>query len=239
MTNYMNATQLNILKLDNKKSLNSMLSIVRNANPKDISLEKKVIEIFAASLLAHGKDRNQMRQIAQISKILGQSLGLGMEYCNTLEQAARIYDVGNVMICQEVYQKDEKLSSDEFEAIKYHTFLGRDLLKEQQLPTTDLAAIISEEHHEWWDGGGYPLQKKGKEIDISSRIVGVADTVGALFRERPGRNAWAYDKILEYIKTRRSIQFDPAVVDVFLINQEAIHKILRIDLEEVPSNWYD
>ncbi len=239
MTNYMNVTELNILKLENKKSLESMLTKVRHANSKNSSLEAKVIEIFAASLLAHGKDRNQMRQIAQISKILGQSLGLGMEYCNKLEQAARIYDVGNVMICQEVYQKDEKLSSDEFKAMKYHTFLGRDLLKEQELPITDLAAIISEEHHEWWDGGGYPVQKKGQEIDIASRIVAVADTVGALFRERPGRNAWKYEKILQYIKTRKGIQFDPDVVDVFLINQEAIHKVLRVDLEEVPSNWYD
>lgn len=239
MTNYMNVTQLNILKLENKKSIESMLTKVRHANPKNSSLETKVIEIFAVSLLAHGKDRNQMRQIAQISKILGQSLGLGMEYCNKLEQAARIYDVGNVMVCQDVYQKDEKLSSDEFEAIKYHTFMGKDLLKEQNLPITDLAAIISEEHHEWWDGGGYPLHKKNKAIDIASRIVAVADTIGALFRERPGRNAWNYEKILEYIKTRRGIQFDPDVVDVFLINEEAIHKVLRVDLEDMPSHWYD
>jgi HD-GYP domain-containing protein (c-di-GMP phosphodiesterase class II) len=234
----MDVTQLNILKLDNKKSLDSMLTKVRHANSRSSSLEAKVIEIFSASLLAHGKDRNQMRQIAQISKILGQSLGLGIEYCNKLEQAARIYDIGNVMVCQEVYQKDEKLSSDEFRAIKFHTFLGRDLLKEQKLPITDLAAIISEEHHEWWDGGGYPVQKKGQEIDIASRIVAVADTVGALFRERPGRNAWSYDKILEYIKTRRNIQFDPDVVDVFLINQEAIHKVLLVDMEEAPKDWY-
>jgi HD-GYP domain-containing protein (c-di-GMP phosphodiesterase class II) len=216
-----------------------MLTKVRHANPRNSSLEMKVIEIFAASLLAHGKDRNQMRQIAQISKILGQSLGLGLEYCNMLEQAARIYDVGNVMICQDVYQKDEKLTSEEFREIKYHTFLGRDLLKEQKLPITDLAAIISEEHHEWWNGGGYPLQKKNKEIDIASRIVAVSDTVGALFRERPGRNAWNYEKILEYIKTRKGIQFDPDVVEVFLINQEVIHKVLRVDLEEMPGHWYD
>lgn len=239
MTNYMNITQLNILKLENKKSLESMLSKVRHANPKNFSLEAKVIEIFAASLLAHGKDRNQMRQIAQISKILGQSLGLDREYCDKLEQAARIYDVGNVMICQEIYQKDEKLSFEEFEAVKYHTFMGQELLEAQNLPTTELAAIISAEHHEWWDGGGYPLHKKNKEIDIASRIVAAADTVGALFRERPGRKPWKYEKILEYIKARRGIQFDPDVVDVFLINQEAIHKVLRVDLEEAPSHWYD
>lgn len=239
MTNYMNIPQSKILKIENKKSLEKKVIELRHKFPVDsASLEAEVIEIFVASLLAHGKDRNQMRQIAQISKILGQSLGLGLAYCDRLEQAARIYDIGNVMICQEIYKKDEKLSFEEFEAVKYHTFMGKDLLEVQGLPTTDLAAIISAEHHEWWDGGGYPAQKKNKEINIASRIVAVADTVGALFRKRPGRNAWEYKRILEYIKPRSGTQFDPAVVDVFIINQEAIHEILRVDLEDAPSDWY-
>lgn len=238
MTNYIDVTQLNILKLENKKSLENTLNKVRDANPEKTSLEKKTIEILAESLLAHGKDRNQMRQIAQISKILGQSLGLGLVYSDKLEQAAKIYDIGNLMICQKVYKKDEKLSFEEFEAVKYHTFIGKDLLEAQNLPTTDLAAIISEEHHEWWDGGGYPLQKKEKEIDIASRIVAVADAVGALFRKRPGRNSWEYSKILEYVERRSGIQFDPDVVEVFLINQDAIHEVLLVELDHTPSDWY-
>ncbi|MCW8821862.1 MAG: HD domain-containing protein [Sulfurovum sp.] len=239
MTNYMNIPQSKIFKTENKESLEKKLSDLRHKDPVNTSsLEAEIIEIFVASLLAHGKDRNQMRQIAQISKILGQSLGLGLAYCDKLEQAARIYDVGNVMICQEIYQKDEKLSFEEFEAVKYHTFMGKELLEVQKLPTTDLAAVISEEHHEWWDGGGYPSQKKNREIDIASRIVAVADAIGALFRKRPGRNAWEYKKILEYVKGRSGIQFDPDVVDVFLINQDAIHEILLVDLEHAPSEWY-
>lgn len=238
MTNYMNIPQSKILKIENKKSLETKLTEVRQENSLDSSLEAKIIEIFVASLLGHGKDRNQMRQIAQISKILGQSLGLGLTYCDKLEQAARIYDIGNVMICQEIYQKDEKLSFEEFEAVKYHTFMEKDLLEAQNLSTTDLAAVISEEHHEWWDGGGYPVQKQNKEIDIASRIVAVAHTAGALFRKRPGRNAWEYKKILEYLEGRSGIQFDPAVVDVFLINEDAIHEILLVELEHTPSNWY-
>lgn len=235
----MNILQSKIFKIENKKSLEKKLSEFRHKNPvNSFSLEAEIIEIFVASLLAHEKDRNQMRQIAQISKILGQSLGLGLTYCEKLEQAARIYDVGNVMICQEIYQKDEKLTFEEFEAVKYHTFMGKDLLEVQNLPTTDLAAVISEGHHEWWDGGGYPSQKKNKEIDIASRIVAVADAVGALFRQRPGRNAWEYKNILEYVEGRSGIQFDPDVVDVFLINQDAIHEILLVDLEHAPSEWY-
>lgn len=240
MTNYMNIAESRIHKIENKNSLEMKLTEVRQENSLDSSfLEARIIEIFVASLLAHGKDRNQMRQIAQISKILGQSLGLGLAYCDKFEHAARIYDIGNVMISQEIYLKEEKLSFEEFKAVKYHTYIGKDLLIVQNLPTTDLAAVISAEHHEWWDGGGYPAQKKHQETDIASRIVAVADAVGALFRKRPGREAWPYEKILEHIESRSGIQFDPLVVDVFLINQKAIHEILCVDLEDVPSDWYD
>lgn len=238
MDNYMSMTPSNILNLGNKKSLEIKLIELRHNTSEQSSLETEIIEVLVESLLSHGKDRNQMRQIAQISKILGQSLGLGLAYCDKFEQAARIYDIGNIIISQEIYKKDEKLSFEEFEAVKYHTFMGQNLLEVQDFPTTELAAIISAEHHEWWDGGGYPTQKKDKDINIASRIVAVADTVGALFRKRPGRNAWEYKKILEHIQVRSGVQFDPLVVDVFLINQEAIHEILRVDLEAAPNDWY-
>ncbi len=239
MTKSMNMENLEIFKMEHKKSLEMKLSTLRDSMPPDdASLEKEILKMLTESLLAHGKDRNQMRQIAQISKVLGESLGLGVAYCNRLEQAARIYDIGNVMISKEIYAKEEKLSFEEFKVVKNHTFLGHYFLKGQGSPITDLAAVISLEHHEWWNGGGYPVQKKDKDIDIASRIVAVADTVGALFRKRPGRNAWEYKKILEYIEVRSGVQFDLAVVDVFLINQEAIHEILCVDLEDAPSDWY-
>jgi response regulator RpfG family c-di-GMP phosphodiesterase len=160
---------------------------------------------------------------------LGESLGLKGEYCNQLEKAARIYDIGNIMICSDVYKKDEKLTFEEFEIVKYHTQTGYNILIEQKFSTMDMAAVISAEHHEWWNGGGYPCCLKGKkEIDIAARIVAVADTVGALFTERPGRKAWNYDKIIEYIKRRDGIQFDPSVVEIFLLNQKVIYEVLHV-----------
>jgi HD-GYP domain-containing protein (c-di-GMP phosphodiesterase class II) len=231
MAKSMDTKKLEIFKMEHKKSLEMKLAKLRDTiSEDDVSLEKEMIKMFSVSLLAHGKDKKLMRQIVQISRVLGESLGLGTAYCDRLEQAAKIYDIGNVMICKEVYEKEEKLSFEEFKVVKNHTFIGYYLLKAQGFPITDLAAIISSEHHEWWNGGGYPAQKKAHDINIASRIVAVADTVGALFRKRPDRTAWEYKKILEYVETRSGIQFDPEVVAVFLINQEIIYEILHADL---------
>lgn len=228
MTQSINNKKLEIFKMEHKKSLEIEVAKLRDMTLEDdTTLEKEIIQLFVVSLLEHGKDQNQMRQIAKISKVLAQSLGLDTAYCDRLENAALVYDLGNVMICKEIYAKEEKLSFEEFNVVKNHTFLGHYFLKAQGFPITDLAAIISLGHHEWWNGGGYPTQKKSHSINIASRIVAVADTVGALFRERPGRKAWEYAEILEYVATRSGRQFDPEVVDVLFSNQEKIDEILN------------
>lgn len=231
MTKSIDTQKKEIFKTEHKKSLEMKIAKLRESILEDdASLEKEMIKMFTVSLETHGKDKNQIRQIARISRILGEGLGIGVAYCDTLEQAAQIYDIGNLMISKEIYEKEEMLSFDEFKVVKNHTLIGHYLLKGQGFPVTDLAAVISLEHHEWWNGGGYPVQKKGHDINIASRIVAVADTVGALFRKRPGRKAWEYKNIVEYIGTRSGVQFDPEVVEVFFLNQEKIDEILHEDL---------
>jgi len=228
-----------IIRLENLKSLESKIEKIRSTYREKTVQEDEIIDLFVEALAVHGKNQNQIRQISEISKILGESLGLGTKYCKRLEQAARVYDIGNIMICSDIYAKEEKLSFEEFEIVKHHTRTGYDLLIAQNFLTTDMAAVISAEHHEWWNGGGYPRCLKEKDIDISASIVAVADTVGALYRERPGRKAWEYQKILDYIKTRSKIQFHPDVIEVFFMNQQIIYEVLQTDLEAIDNKWYE
>lgn len=228
MTKSIDTKTVEIFKMEHKKSLEMKLTQLRDTILEDdIALEKEMIKMFTASLAEHGKSKSQISQIAQISRVLAESLGLNVMYCDRLEQAAKIYDIGNVMICKEIYAKEEKLSFDEFKVVKNHTFIGHYFLKGQGSSITVLASIIALEHHEWWNGGGYPSQKKSHDINMASRIVAVADTIGALFRKRPGRAAWKYEKILEYIATRSGIQFDPEVVEALFCEQDRIDKILE------------
>lgn len=228
---------LDIIQVENQKLLERRLYQAVKLSESD-NVEEEIIDLMVAELIAHGKDANQIRQISQISKLLGLSLGLGETYCDVLEKAAKVYDIGNIVIQSEVYEKEDKLTFDEFESVKRHTYLGHEILSKLGFKSTDLAAIISREHHEWWNGGGYPQRLMRDNINIGARIVTVADSVGALFRNRPGRQSWNYESILEYVEKRSGVQFDPSVVDVFLINKDAIYEILNTDLETVPSNWY-
>ncbi len=228
-----------IVNSENITFLHDKIEQLKTLSQDESSLETHTIELLVSFIVKHGKDENQIRQISQISKILGESLGLGVKYCKVLEQAARIYDIGNIAIDREVYQKDDALTFEEFNVVKNHTIMGYEILKPYTFASTQMAAIISAEHHEWWDGSGYPRQQYKEEISMPSRIVALADTIGALYRKRPGRKAWRYSDIIEHIQAKNKLQFDPNIIEVFMINKEIIHKVLDEDLEMIAHNWYD
>ena len=72
-------------------------------------------------------------------------------------------------------------------------------------------------HHERWDGTGYPTGLKGEEIPIGARIISVADVYQALTSNRPYRKAFSRKEALGIIKKGAGTQFDPAIVEVFLM----------------------
>ena len=71
-------------------------------------------------------------------------------------------------------------------------------------------------HHEHWDGNGYPHGLKGKEIPITSRIIGVVDAYDAMTNDRIYHAAISKEKAIEEIINCSGKQFDPEVVKVFL-----------------------
>ncbi len=66
------------------------------------------------------------------------------------------------------------------------------------------------------DGSGYPRKLKGDEILMEARIMAVADVVEAMASHRPYCPALGIDAALEEISKKRSILYDPSVVDAWL-----------------------
>ena len=72
------------------------------------------------------------------------------------------------------------------------------------------------QHHERFDGKGYPGGLSGNEIDIGARILAVADVYDALKSDRPYREGWALERVVDLITEEAGCQFDPVVVNAFL-----------------------
>ena len=82
-----------------------------------------------------------------------------------------------------------------------------------------------ENHHENWDGTGYPSNKKGNEIPITSQIILIVDSYFAMISYRPYRKAYTIDEAIEEIKTNANKKYSPELVEAFIYSIDEFKKM--------------
>jgi response regulator RpfG family c-di-GMP phosphodiesterase len=175
---------------------------------------------------SHETGRHVFR-VGAYSRLLGELLGLSTQECDLLQMAAPMHDVGKIGIPDAILNKPGRYTSDEFEQMKHHAAMGRNILKGSQRLPLRSAAIIAGQHHEHWDGTGYPLGLLGEEIHIFGRIVAFADVFDALCNSRKYKEAWPVEEVITYVKGRSGTQFDPKIIEAFVNNVDSFIAILK------------
>jgi HD-GYP domain-containing protein (c-di-GMP phosphodiesterase class II) len=153
------------------------------------------------------------RRVATQSRVLARRLGLDEIEVGRIECAARVHDVGKIIVSPELLEKPGRLAPSEFEEIQRHAVFGARLVASLEDP--ELTAIVRH-HHERLDGSGYPDNLCGEEIPLGARIVAVADTIDALTSRRPYREAGSPGRATRIIEAESGISFDPRVVAALL-----------------------
>jgi response regulator RpfG family c-di-GMP phosphodiesterase len=72
---------------------------------------------------------------------------------------------------------------------------------------------------EYWDGSGVPDGLRGDRIPLGSRILALANAYDALVSPRPHRSCYTREQAADLIKARAGKQFDPDLVERFLVLQ--------------------
>ncbi len=123
--------------------------------------------------------------VGLVSRMIGRWLKLDRHDLNTLTLAGLFHDIGKIRIPDEILNKPDKLTDEEFTLIKSHPKLGYELLKNLPLdPHIKKAALM---HHERCDGSGYPSGIEEEFIDEYAMIVGIADVYDAMTAARSYR----------------------------------------------------
>lgn len=84
---------------------------------------------------------------------------------------------------------------------------GADIARQLGFDEDTAQAILDLDEH--WDGQGYPLKKKGTEISLLGRILGLAQMLEVFY------TAYGADAARQMARRRRGIWFDPHLVDIF------------------------
>lgn len=150
-----------------------------------------------------------------LAVMLAKRLDLPTEEIDKLRLAILLYDIGNIMIPEEIFNKKEPLTEKERAIIKQHPIIAaREILK----PISNIQDIIPiiENHHENWDGNGYPQHKSGMDIPITSQIVLLVDSFYAMTQDRPYRQAYTVDEVMEIIKEQAGKRWNEKLVEDFI-----------------------
>jgi HD-GYP domain-containing protein (c-di-GMP phosphodiesterase class II) len=150
-----------------------------------------------------------------LSEILALEKGIMPDVAKQIHQAATMHDVGKQKIPDSILNKPGKLTSEEFEIVKTHTFIGADMLKNLQGDFGIMVRACCEFHHEWYDGCGY----WGRRIDDLPQYisyVAIADVFTALVSKRAYKDAWPPIEAMEYIQNKAGTQFNPELVSLFI-----------------------
>ena len=133
------------------------------------------------------------------------------------------------------------ITEAEFNEMKKHTTLGYQTLSwaEKRMGGHNdflrIGALIAYTHHERWDGKGYPRGLAGEDIPRAGRLMALADVYDALISKRAYKPAFDHETARNIIVEGRGTQFDPLVVDAFLLEEDAFRSLI-VDYpdDEIP-----
>ncbi|MCX7903529.1 MAG: cache domain-containing protein [Caloramator sp.] len=179
------------------------------------SSKNQIINVLMAAL--GEKDyvtKGHIDRVKGMVQRMAEKLNLGEVQKNNLLLLADMHDLGKVAISDDILNKREPLTEEEWEVLKSHPEKGYRIA----VSSPELAGVadLILKHHERWDGKGYPLGLKGEQIPIECRILALADSYDAMTNTRPYNKVKTHAEAIEEIKRCSGTQFDPKIVDVFL-----------------------
>ena len=211
------------LKLDNENLITDLKDLFSGT-------VKAIIEALDA------KDSftlGRSRRVAFYALKIVNKMALGPAEISQIELAGLLHDIGMIGVAEEILNKSQKLSDEEFEKIKMHVHYSVKILEDiKQL--SEITEIIKY-HHEYYNGCGYPYGLKGDEIPLGSRIIAIADAYDAMVSNRAYRKSLTHEEAIKVLEQGAGKQFDPDLIEIF-------KEVLPLALQEIQDfenkNYY-
>jgi signal transduction histidine kinase/HD-GYP domain-containing protein (c-di-GMP phosphodiesterase class II) len=166
---------------------------------------------------------------------VSRKLGLQEKDVSVVQYVASVHDIGMTEISDEILNKALHLTDEEMQTIRRHPQRGAELIR--PLEFVELVSNIILYHHERIDGAGYPMGLKGEEIPVGARILAVIDAFQSMTMGRPYKKRRAVDEAASELVDHAGRQFDPEVVEAFLVVLEEDRKLTVEQVRDLNRRW--
>ena len=194
--------------------------ILRHRIKKERAIESKLRSITVESIEAIAKTidvkdkytNGHSLRVGRYAKIIAEELGIEGQELDNIYYIGLLHDIGKIGIKDEILNKPERLTEEEFKIMQSHTVNGAKILGD----ITVIPHIIegAKYHHEKWDGTGYPDGLKGTEIPYIARIIACADCYDTMATARAYKEAYSREKIISEFEKGAGVHFDPDIAPI-------------------------
>lgn len=174
----------------------------------------------ALMLMTNLKSRDEYTSIhcvnvCILSVAFGRHLELDADELNELGLGALLHDIGKMRVPLEILNKPGRLTEEEFEIMKRHSTIGREMLKNvEDLPPRSLDVVFS--HHERADGSGYPQGLREGHISQFAMMVALVDVYDAVTSDRVYHAAISPHDALSMMYDHTPVAFDKTLYEEFI-----------------------
>lgn len=223
-----------------KKYTDSLEDLLNKKTEELSETQGRIIEAMASIIEYRNLESgSHVKRTSHLTLLLINQLIAHSEYSQQLldlnppviVKSVPLHDVGKIGVPDHILLKPGKLTPAEFEVIKTHTTIGKDIV-ESVLANEDSLYLshckdICHHHHERFDGKGYPVGLCGEDIPISARIVSVVDVYDALTSVRIYKPAYSHEEAIKIIQEGAGTQFDPVIVRCVMGMEDVFRKHTR------------
>lgn len=217
----------NILKRA-KAAVNSLFAEARMGNAVDTSecrpLVNDIVEsvdrnadaLISLCRLKIADEYTYMHSVSVCALMvsLGRQLGLDEASCREAGMAGLLHDLGKAAMPQDILNKPDKLTDEEFTIIKSHPVKGHEMLIESGVDN-ERVLDVCRHHHERMDGKGYPDSLAAENISLLARMSAVCDVYDAVTSNRPYKAGWDPAESIARMASWQG-HFDPMVLQTFV-----------------------
>lgn len=211
-----------------KAAVNSLFAEARMGNAVDTSecmpLVNAVVEsvdsntdaLISLCRLKKADEYTYMHSVSVCALMvsLGRQLGRDDEFCREAGMAGLLHDLGKAVMPQEIINKPDKLTDEEFSIIRQHPVRGHAMLLESGVENQNVLDVCRH-HHERMDGKGYPDNLAGENISLIARMSAVCDVYDAITSDRPYKAGWDPAESVARMASWQG-HFDASVLQTFI-----------------------
>jgi len=180
------------------------------------SVHRNSNALISLSRLKRADDYTYMHSVAVCGLMIALARKLGLNEQDTRDAGlgGLMHDIGKSRIPDRILNKPDKLTDEEWAAMKSHPEIGHAILSHGSYGPIPLDVVLH--HHEKWGGGGYPHRLAGGSIGVAARMAAVCDVYDAITSNRPYKAGWSPGEAVRKLAEWAPGHFDEKVFQAFV-----------------------